>query len=52
MEKRSKNSLRLDIREFKKVIKEKCIDCSAESVTEVRLCPIKDCSLHPCRPFK
>lgn len=32
-----------------KAIRIKCLDCCAGSSHEVRLCPIKDCSLYPYR---
>jgi hypothetical protein len=32
-----------------KAIRAKCIDCSAGSYREVKLCPIEDCSLYPYR---
>ena len=30
-------------------IREKCLDCMAWSSHEVKLCPAKDCALHPFR---
>jgi hypothetical protein len=35
-----------------KAIRIKCLDCSAESEKEVRLCPILTCSLYPFRMGK
>lgn len=32
-----------------KAIRAKCIDCSGGQAKEVRLCPIKKCSLYPYR---
>lgn len=32
-----------------KAIRLKCLDCSAGSPVEVRLCPVDDCSLYPYR---
>lgn len=32
-----------------KAIRLKCLDCCAGSSKEIRLCPIKDCSLYPYR---
>ena len=32
-----------------KAIRKKCLECSAESPMEVRLCPIKDCELYQYR---
>lgn len=32
-----------------KAIREKCLDCMCGSSYEVRLCPIKDCTLYPFR---
>jgi len=32
-----------------KLIRSKCLDCSAGSSNEVRLCPVKDCPLWPFR---
>ncbi|MGE4519201.1 MAG: hypothetical protein AB7E04_06820 [Desulfobacteraceae bacterium] len=32
-----------------KVIREKCLECSDDSVAEVRTCPIKDCPLYEFR---
>ena len=32
-----------------KAIRERCLDCSAYSYKEVRLCPVKECSLYPWR---
>ena len=32
-----------------KAIREKCIDCCAGQLVEVRLCPSVDCSLYPYR---
>lgn len=39
-----------------KAIREKCLDCMCGAATEVRQCPITDCSLYPFRfgkkPYK
>lgn len=35
-----------------KAIREKCIDCCCGDKTEVRLCPIKKCTLWPYRMGK
>ena len=35
-----------------KSIRAKCIDCSGGSLKEVRLCPVKDCTLYPYRMGK
>ena len=35
-----------------KSIRAKCIDCSGGSHKEVRLCPVKDCTLYPYRMGK
>ena len=39
-----------------KAIKQKCLDCSGWSRTEVELCPLTECSLYPFRlgknPFR
>lgn len=35
-----------------KAIRAKCLDCSGNSVTEVKLCPIKNCPLYPYRSGK
>ena len=32
-----------------RAIRAKCLDCMCGQVTEVRLCPITDCSLYPYR---
>ena len=32
-----------------KAIRAKCLDCMCGQATEVRLCPITDCSLYPYR---
>lgn len=32
-----------------KAIREKCLDCVCRQVNEVKLCPVKDCSLYPFR---
>ena len=32
-----------------KAIRAKCLDCCCDSITEVRLCPVKDCPLYPYR---
>lgn len=32
-----------------KAIRAKCMDCSAWSFKEVKLCPVKDCALYPYR---
>jgi hypothetical protein len=32
-----------------KVIREKCIDCSGDSLAELRYCPVTRCALHPYR---
>ena len=32
-----------------KAIRKKCVDCSSGSYKEVKLCPLKDCSLYPYR---
>lgn len=32
-----------------RAIRAKCIDCSGESVAEVRACALADCPLHPYR---
>lgn len=32
-----------------KAIRLKCLDCCCGSSTEVRLCPVTDCPLHPFR---
>lgn len=32
-----------------RAIRAKCLDCSGGSSTEVKVCPIKDCPLHPYR---
>jgi len=32
-----------------KAIRQKCLDCCCEQPKEVRLCPVKDCSLWPYR---
>lgn len=32
-----------------RAIREKCIDCCAGQLGEVRLCPVTDCSLYPYR---
>ena len=32
-----------------KAIRKKCLDCSCDSVKEVRLCLIKSCALYPFR---
>ena len=32
-----------------KAIRAKCLDCMYNQATEVRLCPITDCSLYPYR---
>ena len=34
---------------FSKAIREKCLDCSAGSKHEVKMCPVSDCSLFPYR---
>jgi hypothetical protein len=38
--------------EVLKTIREKCIDCCAGDVTEVRKCHLTDCALHPFRMAK
>lgn len=35
-----------------KAVRAKCLDCSGNSVTEVKLCPIKNCPLYPYRHGK
>lgn len=35
-----------------KAIRQKCLECSAWSQAEVRLCPAKDCALYPFRMGK
>lgn len=35
-----------------KAIRAKCLNCSEDSVTEVRLCPVKWCPLYPYRSGK
>lgn len=35
-----------------KAIRQKCLDCSGESMLEVRTCEIKTCPLHPFRMGK
>jgi len=40
------------IKELKKLIpaiRQKCLDCSAYSITEVKLCPVKECGIYPYR---
>ena len=32
-----------------KAIREKCLDCCCGSAFEVKMCPIRDCALHPFR---
>lgn len=32
-----------------KAIRAKCLDCMCNQATEVRLCPLTDCSLYPYR---
>ncbi len=32
-----------------KAIREKCLDCMCGQAKEVRLCPIKECTLYPFR---
>ena len=32
-----------------KAIREKCLDCVCGQANEVKLCPVKDCSLYPFR---
>lgn len=32
-----------------RAIRLKCLDCTCHQVKEVRLCPIRDCALHPYR---
>ena len=32
-----------------KSIRKKCLDCSCDSIKEVRLCPITSCALYPFR---
>ncbi len=32
-----------------KAIKAKCLDCSCDSATEVKECPVEDCPLYPFR---
>ena len=32
-----------------KAIKAKCLDCSADNITEVKECPVETCSLFPFR---
>lgn len=32
-----------------KAIRQKCLECSCGQVSEVRLCPIKNCPLYPYR---
>lgn len=35
-----------------KAIRQKCLDCSGESMAEVRMCDIENCPLHPFRMGK
>lgn len=35
-----------------KAIRKKCIDCSADQLKEVRLCPVTNCALWPYRMGK
>lgn len=39
-----------------KAIRAKCLDCCCDQITEVKLCPVSDCPLHPFRfgknPFR
>ena len=32
-----------------KAIRQKCLDCSGGKASEVKLCPLKNCPLHPFR---
>ena len=38
-----------EIKSPAKAIRQKCLECSADSPGEVRLCNIKDCPLYPFR---
>jgi hypothetical protein len=35
-----------------KAIRAKCLDCSCDSFSEVKLCPDKECALYPYRMGK
>lgn len=35
-----------------KAIRKKCLDCSCGSVSEVKLCPVKECPIYPYRMGK
>lgn len=51
-EAKKKSAKRVNRISYKLVIREKCLDCSAQQVSEVRLCTVESCSLHPIRPFQ
>lgn len=57
MEKQYKIDMAKDYRVDKplsrnQAIKAKCLNCSNWQKTEIRLCPVYECSLYPWRPYK
>ena len=45
----SKNGMKTKKLTAMSAVREKCLECCAWSYHEVRLCPAKDCVLHPIR---